>query len=263
VIVPGSVPSADMLAALESKLAGSSLQVVKVRSAALAEARQPLTSPPHRLGTSVASAVVLARRAIDPLKEWCLVDPVAIGIAEYQNDLDPDQLRSALVETAELCRLERRRGKRVHMGGGAVPRGSAAMARLNPLVKSLADLRGGMTVHGVITNISHFGAFVNIGLPQEALVHISELSDRFVSNPNEVVTIGQQVTAQVLSVDSSRGRISLSLKTQRPPEREERRPDVGTGFSRGGPSGGPRGAAPGGQMSKAQALANLEKLFKK
>jgi transcriptional accessory protein Tex/SPT6 len=264
-VIPTSAPGTDMLAALETKLGSASVQVVKVRSAALSEARQPLVDPPHRLSASVASAIVLARRALDPLKEWCLVDPVAIGIAEYQNDLDADQLRAALAETAELCRLERRRGKRVHMGG-SVPRGSTAMARLNPLVKSLADLRGGMTVHGVITNISHFGAFVNIGLPQEALVHISELSDRFVSNPNEVVSIGQQVTAHVLSVDPSRGRISLSLKTQRPGmDREERRAP-GNGFSRSYPSPGPRpgpSLGAGGQMSKAQALANLEKLFKK
>ncbi len=254
IVVPTSSPANEMLAELEERLQAASLQVVKVRSAALAEARQPLCNPPLRLSPAVASATVLARRALDPLKEWSLVDPVAIGVAEYQNDLDQDQLRAALSETAELCRLERRRGKRVYMGG-AVPRGSAAMARLNPLVKSLADLRAGMTVHGVVTNISHFGAFVNIGLPQEALVHISELSDRFVANPNEVVSIGQQVTAHVLAVDPGRGRISLSLKTQRPPsEREERAPRA---------QGGPR---PGGrptEMTKAQALANLEKLFKK
>jgi transcriptional accessory protein Tex/SPT6 len=255
VVVPTSTAANEMLAELEDRLAAASLQVVKVRSAALAEARQPLCNPPLRLTPTVASAVVLARRALDPLKEWSLVDPVAIGIAEYQNDLDQDQLRGALAETAELCRLERRRGKRVYMGG-AVPRGSAAMARLNPLVKSLADLRAGMTVHGVVTNISHFGAFVNIGLPQEALVHISELSDRFVSNPNEVVSIGQQVTAHVLAVDPPRGRISLSLKTQRPPsEREDRGPRPQSSLGR-------PGARPG-EMTKAQALANLEKLFKK
>lgn len=257
VVLPTSVPSAELLAALEEKLPSISAQVIKIRSAALAEARQPLVDPPRRLSASVASAVVLARRALDPLKEWCLVDPVSVGIAEYQNDLDAEQLRASLLETAELCRLERRRGKRVHLGGAA-PRGSAAMARLNPLVKSLADLRCGMSIHGVVTNISHFGAFVNIGLPQEALVHISELSDRFVSNPNEVVSIGQQVTANVLSVDPARGRISLSLRTARPaangPEREDRGPRAGA------PA---RSARPGPQMSKSEALANLEKLFKK
>jgi transcriptional accessory protein Tex/SPT6 len=258
VVVPTSALAPDLLAALEAKLTEASLQVVKVRAAAVAEARQPLVDPPHRLSPSVASAVVLARRALDPLKEWSLVDPVAIGIAEYGNDLDADPLRAALNETSELCRLERRRGKRLYMGG-STPRGSAAMARLNPLVKSLADLRPGMTVYGVVTNISHFGAFVNIGLPQEALVHISELSDRFVSNPNEVVSIGQQVTAHVLAVDPGRARISLSLKTQRPAaqdrEREDRRPPRGD-------SGG-RNVRPGATMSKAEALANLEKLFKK
>jgi uncharacterized protein len=204
----------------------------------------------------VASATVLARRALDPLKEWSLVDPVSIGVAEYQNDINQEQLRAALTDTVELCRLERRRGKRVSMGG-AVSRGSAAMARLNPLVKTLADLRAGMSVHGVVTNISHFGAFVNIGLPQEALVHISELSDKFVSNPNEVVSIGQQVTAHVLAVDPARGRISLSLKSQAKLmiEREQRPRDRGRQPQ--------QGAKPVPALSKAQALANLEKLFKK
>jgi transcriptional accessory protein Tex/SPT6 len=263
VVIPTSALAPELLATLETKISELGAQAVKVRTAAVAEARQPLVDPPSRLSPSVASAVVLARRALDPLKEWSLVDPVAIGIAEYQNDLETEQLRAALLETAELCRLERRRGKRLYMSGGAAPRGSAAMARLNPLVKTLADLRGGMTVHGVVTNISHFGAFVNLGLPQEALVHISELSDRFVSNPNEVVSIGQQVTAHVLAVDPGRGRISLSLKTQRPgqaQDREERRPPRGESMPRGGPGGGVR---PGATMSKAEALANLEKLFKK
>jgi predicted RNA-binding protein with RPS1 domain len=250
VVLPTSAPDADLLAALEDRL--GELQLTKVRTAALAEARRPLTDPPLRLGSSVASATVLARRAMDPLREWSLVDPVSIGVAEYQNDLDQDQLRAALTDTVELCRLERRRGKRVSMGG-AVSRGSAAMARLNPLVKSLADLRPGMTVHGVVTNISHFGAFVNIGLPQEALVHISELSDRFVSNPNDVVSIGQKVTAHVLAVDPGRGRISLSLKSQAKVLLERQRP-----ARRDRPQ-----VKATANMSKAQALANLEKLFKK
>lgn len=250
VVLPTSVPADSLLASLEERLSSAGFHVIRVRVAALAEARRPLTDPPHRLGSTVASAVVLARRALDPLKEWSAVDPVSIGIAEYQNDLDEDALRAALTDTVELCLLERRRGKRVSMGG-AISRSSTAMARLNPLVKTLNDLRPGMSVHGVVTNISHFGAFVNIGLPQEALVHISELSDQFVSNPNEVVSIGQQVTAQVLAVDPSRGRISLSLKNparlqqERERDRDRQRPK----------------ALP--PMSKAQALANLEKLFKK
>lgn len=250
VVVPTGTVEPELLPPLENALADAGLQVVKVRAAALAEARGPLTRPPHRLGASVASALVLARRALDPLKEWSTVDPVSIGVAEYQGDLDAERLRAALRQTVELCRLERRRGKSAHMGA-PVARGNAAMARLNPLVKTLADLRPGMSVNGVVTNISHFGAFVNIGLQQEGLAHISELSDEFVSDPNEVVRIGQQVTAHVLQVDTGRGRISLSLKQPRAqPERGGR-----------GRGGGP--AAPRPPKSKAEALASLERLFKK
>ena len=266
VVLPTSSLTPEFLNGLEVKLTERKLQVVKIRPAALSDARRPLTDPPRRLGNTVASAVVLARRALDPLKEWSSVDPVKIGVAEYQNDLDEEVLRAALRETAELCRLERRRGRRVHMGA-QIPRGNAAMAKLNPLVKSLSDLRPGMTIFGVVTNISHFGAFVNIGLPQEALVHISELSDSFVSNPNEVVRIGQQVNAHVLAVEPSRGRISLSLKTQRGRSMlsrgglRERRPPM----DRPHPSGGMNRDRGGGDppISKAEALANLEKLFKK
>jgi transcriptional accessory protein Tex/SPT6 len=251
VVLPTNVPAGNLLAALEEKLEAGEAQLTKVRPAAIREARTPLTDPPLRLGPSVASAVVLARRALDPLREWSSIDPVSIGVAEYQNDLETEALRAALTDTVELCLLERRRGKRVSTGGG-VPRGGTAMSRLNPLVKSLADLRPGMTVHGVVTNISHFGAFVNIGLPQEGLCHISELSDKFVSNPNEVVSIGLQVTAHVLAVDPGRGRISLSLKTPSPVllERDTR-------------SHRSRPSQASSNMSKAEALANLEKLFKK
>jgi transcriptional accessory protein Tex/SPT6 len=254
VVLPASAISSELLTELEQQLIAAELEVIRVRPAALSEARQPLMDPPIRLSASVAAATVLARRALDPLKEWASVDPVNIGVAEYQSDLNQELLRATLAETVELCLLERRRGKRVSMGGG-IPHGSSAMARLNPLVKTLNDLRGGMTVHGVVTNISHFGAFVNLGLPQEALVHISELSDQFVENPNEVVSIGQQVTAHVLSVDPPRGRISLSLKNQNRVLLE------GMGGGRGGGGGGRPGG--GGHVSKSKALADLEKLFKK
>ncbi len=253
VVLPTGAPAAEALAELEAALHEAGMQIYKIRTAALAEARLPLTSPPRRLGASVASALVLARRALDPLREWSAVDPVSIGIAEYQNDLDTERLRIALRQTVELCRLERRRGASSSMGA-SVPRGSAAMARLNPLVKTLADLRAGMSINGVVTNISHFGAFINIGLPQEGLAHISELADEYVSDPNEVVSIGQQVTAHVLQLDPARGRISLSLKTQRRPMLE----------SRGGRSGGGTREPPKQPpKSKAEALASLERLFKK
>lgn len=256
VIVPAGGQLAEKLAPLERALDEAGMQVVRVRAAAIAEARRPLMDPPHRLGPSVASALVLARRALEPIKEWAAVDPVNIGVAEYQNDLAQERLRAALTETIELCRLERRRGKRGGTAASAARNSSAAAAaRLNPLVKTIADLRPGMTVNGVISNVSHFGAFVNVGLPQEALIHISELSDRFVSNPNEVVRIGQQIKAQVLGVEPARNRISLSMKTARrgPPARAS----GGDGGARRADPPRPRPA------SRAEALANLERLFKK
>jgi transcriptional accessory protein Tex/SPT6 len=252
VVLPTSTPVAELLNSVEAPCNAAGLQLVRVRPAALAEARQPLVQPPLRLSTAVASALVIARRALDPFKEWCAVDPVGIGLAEYQSDLDADRLRAALTETVELLRLERRRARPMQPGV-PVARGNASIARLNPMVRSLADLRGGMTVHGVVTNISHFGAFISIGLAQEGLVHVSELSDEFVSNPTEVVTIGQQVTARVLSVDAARGRIAMSLRTQ------ARKGPAEGGATRAGDAGGAR-ARPG---TRAAALANLERLFKK
>ncbi|MBW2736827.1 MAG: S1 RNA-binding domain-containing protein [Deltaproteobacteria bacterium] len=252
VALPTSAPANEMLSQVEQALLEAEMQPTRVRSAAIAEARVPLTDPPLRLSSSVASALVLARRILDPVKEWSNVDPVSIGIAEYQNDLNQDRLRAALKETMELMRLQRRRGNKPSSSTPPSPRSTATVGRLNPLVKAMNDLQPGMTVQGMITNISHFGAFVNIGLPQEALVHISELSDDFVSNPNEVVSIGQQVTAHVLAVDPARGRISLSLKS---PRRMDERRDRGGGQRESGSRTPPQ--------SRSEALANLERLFKK
>ena len=87
-----------------------------------------------------------------------------------------------------------------------------------PILKSgqlkIEDLKTGQMLLGKIKNVVDFGAFVDIGLKQDGMVHISELSDRFVSNPYEVVKVGQQVEARVLSVDLAKGRIALSLKSE-------------------------------------------------
>ena len=70
-----------------------------------------------------------------------------------------------------------------------------------------------MKLPGIVTNITAFGAFVDIGVHQDGLVHISQLADRFVKNPSDVVKVHQQVTVTVLNVDLARKRISLSMKT--------------------------------------------------
>ena len=80
-------------------------------------------------------------------------------------------------------------------------------------VDKVEDLQPGMKLPGVVTNVTAFGVFVDIGVHQDGLVHISQLSDNFVKNPAEVVKVGQRVQATVLEVDLPRKRISLSLKT--------------------------------------------------
>jgi protein Tex len=81
-------------------------------------------------------------------------------------------------------------------------------------VAKIEDVRPGMKLPGIITNITAFGAFVDIGVHQDGLVHISQLANRFVKNPNDVVKVYQKVTATVLEVDMVRKRISLSMKDQ-------------------------------------------------
>lgn len=81
-------------------------------------------------------------------------------------------------------------------------------------VEKFEDVAPGMKLPGVVTNITAFGAFVDIGVHQDGLVHISQLADRFVKNPNDVVKVHQKVTVSVLEVDLKRKRISLSLKKQ-------------------------------------------------
>ena len=75
------------------------------------------------------------------------------------------------------------------------------------------DLREGMELEGVVTNIVAFGAFVDVGVHQDGLVHVSQLADRYVTDPNQVVTVGQRVKVRVMSVDLQRNRIALTMKS--------------------------------------------------
>ena len=79
-------------------------------------------------------------------------------------------------------------------------------------IHTIDDLEEGMVVPGIVTNVTNFGAFVDIGVHQDGLVHISQLADKYVSNPNDVVSLHQHVMVKVSGVDYVRGRISLSMK---------------------------------------------------
>ena len=100
---------------------------------------------------------------------------------------------------------------------GRDPRDRFVAPRFNDDVKELADLKPGMTLEGVVTNVTKFGAFVDIGVHQDGLVHISELSNRYIREPAEAVKVGQIVKVQVLAADVKNKRIALSMKALMPP----------------------------------------------
>lgn len=107
-------------------------------------------------------------------------------------------------------------------------------------VTTIDDLMDGMELEGVVTNVTAFGAFVDVGVHQDGLVHVSQLCDRFIRDPAEVVKAGDRIKVKVLSVDKARGRISLTARKNPPPSR-----DGGVGGSRSS-GGGQRPPQRGG-----------------
>ncbi|MBD7987353.1 RNA-binding transcriptional accessory protein [Luteimonas sp. Sa2BVA3] len=142
---------------------------------------------------------------------------------------------------------------------GRDPRPEFKAAKFADGVEDIKDLREGMVLEGVVSNVAAFGAFVDIGVHQDGLVHISALSDRYVKDPREVVKAGDIVKVKVLEVDVARKRIALTRRLDDTPasreERQEARRDGGPrggrgsgGQHRGGPA--PRG---GGQPARTGA----------
>ena len=95
---------------------------------------------------------------------------------------------------------------------GRDPRDELPAPILRTDVLELKDLKPGMTLRGTVRNVIDFGVFVDIGVHQDGLVHISQLCDRFLKHPSEVVSVGDVVTVAVLEVDEKRKRISLTMK---------------------------------------------------
>jgi uncharacterized protein len=146
---------------------------------------------------------------------------------------------------------------------GRDPRAPIEEFRFEETIKTMEDLKQGMTVPGIVTNITNFGVFVDIGVKQDGLVHISQLSNTYVSDPNSVVKLQQKVMVTVLEVDVARKRISLSMKSA-----GGQRPDGGGGRHAGKPAAGNKSAggksAPAAETPDAfQAkLMELKKKFK-
>ena len=112
---------------------------------------------------------------------------------------------------------------------GRDPRDKFVAPKFDDNAREISDLKPGMSLEGVVTNVTRFGAFVDVGVHQDGLVHISELSDRYVKDPNDVVKVGQIVKVRVLSADAKQKRIALSMKTgeaqPRPPRTNEPKPE--------------------------------------
>jgi len=126
-----------------------------------------------------------------------------IDFAAFQNDIigprTMQDIRSELIEP------------------GREIRSRFQPARLVEGIASLDDLQEGVEVEGVVTNVTDFGAFVDIGVQQDGLVHLSELSNRFIKDPREIVKVGDVVRVKVIKVDKEQPRISLSIKALEPP----------------------------------------------
>ena len=121
-----------------------------------------------------------------------------IDLARYvDGDLGLPTLRDILAELARPGRDPRQQFEAFTFAEG---------------IESMADLSSGMVLPGIVTNITGFGAFVDVGVHQDGLVHVSELADRFVKDPNDVVKVAQPVQVRVLSIDLARQRIALSMK---------------------------------------------------
>ena len=95
---------------------------------------------------------------------------------------------------------------------GRDPRAEFEAFAFNPDVRSLSDLRPGMRLPGIVTNVTAFGAFVDIGVHQDGLIHVSRIADTYVENPHSRLKPGQQVRVAVLEIDEGRRRVSLSMR---------------------------------------------------
>ncbi len=141
---------------------------------------------------------------------------------------------------------------------GRDPRPEFKVARFNDGVNGIADLREGMVLEGTVTNVAAFGAFVDVGAHQDGLVHVSQLANKFVKDPKEVVKTGQIVKVKVVEVDIVRKRIALTMRLDAPtPVRDPSQHDDRRGGSGNRAWQPPRGQKPQGAM--ADAFAALKK----
>jgi len=150
---------------------------------------------------------------------------------------------------------------------GRDPRPDFKVARFNDGIEDIKDLQPGMLLEGTVSNVAAFGAFIDLGVHQDGLVHVSQLSNKFVTDAREVVKTGDIVKVKVVEVDLARQRIALTMKLDTQPQSKGARSADNSYRAparneRPGSSGGQRGAAPsgasGGQSAMAAAFAKLQ-----
>ncbi|MBT8383400.1 MAG: S1 RNA-binding domain-containing protein, partial [Ignavibacteria bacterium] len=97
---------------------------------------------------------------------------------------------------------------------GLDPRGKAEVFSFSEVINEITDLKPGMSLPGIVTNLTKFGAFVDIGIKENGLLHISQITDRFIKDPSEVLKLDQKIVVRVVDVDVERKRIQLSMKQE-------------------------------------------------
>jgi uncharacterized protein len=142
---------------------------------------------------------------------------------------------------------------------GRDPRPDFKVARFNDGVEDIKDLQPGMTLEGTVSNVAQFGAFVDLGVHQDGLVHVSQLANKFVNDAREVVKTGDIVKVKVLEVDLARKRISLTMKLDAKPVPK----GEAAGNSFRPPARGERAAAPGRAAAPAPAGSAMAAAFAK
>lgn len=158
----------------------------------------------------------LDNTAVHP-ERYSLVEKMAADIKKSVNDLitDPDSRSKIEIKkyvSQEVGEPTLKDIMEELSKPGLDPRKTARVMEFSSDVHSIEDLKEGMILPGLVTNITNFGAFVDIGIKQDGLIHISQLADRFISNPSDVVKLHQHLNVKVLEIDLKRGRIQLTLK---------------------------------------------------
>jgi len=173
----------------------------------------------------------LDRTAIHP-ESYPVVERIAEAAGVSVGDLignrelvEAIDMQAYVTETTGPATLSDIREELLHPGRD--PRRAFKLPKFNAKVRELSDLKPGMTLEGIVTNVTNFGAFVDIGVRQDGLVHLSQMSSHFIRDPREAVKVGDVVDVRVISVDSETKRIGLSMKINAPSgsrRKRQRRP---------------------------------------